>query len=321
MFGPMSLYPPILISLMCIALLLLMHKIVVINDKKKKSRDFIRRLLEAAQLQNAIFSINIEDKSVRYHTISCIFIDADGDSIKFEAIANISEDYHNEPIVVYYKFSAKDGVISYKFCSKIRNTLHFERSTILQVEFPEDIAPGERRLFHRIKPPKDRVRLIALWEQPRDKPLPKSTKEIGRPLVQYRYAEDSDAGEGADDVILVSDISASGIAVSLSMAALGERPIYFNENELVLCLLAYCKTADSPLIIYWSSCRICNVRDVGKPLPRLILGMEFKDWALLQQGKSEIAWFHAKQEAGVSPMSQWVRQIELDQHAAQQSAG
>ena len=74
MFGPMSLYPPILISLMCIALLLLMHKIVVINDKKKKSRDFIRRLLEAAQLQNAIFSVNIEDKSVRYHTISCIFI-------------------------------------------------------------------------------------------------------------------------------------------------------------------------------------------------------------------------------------------------------
>jgi hypothetical protein len=45
----------------------------------------------------------------------------------------------------------------------------------------------------------------------------------------------------------------------------------------------------------------------------MILGTEFSNWAVLEQGKSDINWFHSTPKSGVSPITQWVMQIDIQQ--------
>ena len=50
-----------------------------------------------------------------------------------------------------------------------------------------------------------------------------------------------------------------------------------------------------------------------RPSPALILGVEFTNWAVLEQGKSEIHWFHSSTSRGVGPITQWVMRMDMEQ--------
>ena len=40
---------------------------------------------------------------------------------------------------------------------------------------------------------------------------------------------------------------------------------------------------------------------------------EFSNWAVLEQGKCDINWFHSTPKSGVSPITQWVMQMDIQQ--------
>ena len=273
---------------------------------RQKQQASLRKMLEDAQLQNNIFEINLQNQEIRYHTISCLLGKIGSETLELEALNLLPSELCHEAVEIFYRIYSKEGVTIRKFRSVIREVRNFERQTVLVVQFPDEIGSGERRLFHRIEPPKDRVRVIAFWALNPDLPLPKETNELGSPLLQYRHGVDK-------ETIQVSDVSASGMAVQIATSVLGGMEQAFQKDARLLTLLVYCHAPDRPLVIYWSTCKICNVRNQETPEPALILGMEFTNWALLERGKSEIHWLATRQAAGISPMSQWVMQMDRDQ--------
>lgn len=276
------------------------------QQELQKRQSVLRKMLEDAQMQNNVFEVNLHNKDIHYHTISCFLGRIGKNTLELEALSLLPPDLCNQGVEVFYRIISKEGVAIHKFHSVIKELRSQSRRSTLIVDFPAEIGSGERRLFHRIEPPKDRVRVIALWPLADDQPLPRETGDFGSPLLQYRYGSDQ-------ETILVSDVSASGMAVQIFLNALAQTQHEFKKNSQVAVLLVYFHAADRPLIVYWSSCKICNIRALEGPNPSLILGMEFTNWALMERGKTEIQWLATKESAGVSPMSQWVMQMDRDQ--------
>ncbi len=299
----------IVLVVVLVVVVALLTAFVRFKQKKKnrqKHQSALLKMLEDAQLQNNIFEVNLQNPEIRYHTISCLLGKIGADTLEFEALNLLPSDLCHEEVDVFYRIFSKEGVTIRKFHSVIKEVRNTERQTVLVLHFPEEIGSGERRLFHRIEPPKDRVRVVALWPFKDDQSLPQKTNEVGQPLLHYRFGLDK-------EIIHVSDVSASGMAVQIAISALDGSQQEFQKDAKILALLVYCQSLDRPLIIYWSACKICNVRTQESPVPTLVLGMEFTNWALLERGKSEINWLATKQAAGVSPMSQWVMQMDRDQ--------
>ena len=48
----------------------------------------------------------------------------------------------------------------------------------------------------------------------------------------------------------------------------------------------------------------------------MILGTEFTNWAVLEPGKADINWFHSTPKSGVSPITQWVMQMDMNEWLA-----
>ena len=67
------------------------------------------------------------------------------------------------------------------------------------------------------------------------------------------------------------------------------------------------------VVTFWCTCDVLNIRMQKEPTPALVLGTEFSNWAVLEQGKADINWFHSTPKSGVSPITQWVMQMDIQQ--------
>ena len=103
------------------------------------------------------------------------------------------------------------------------------------------------------------------------------------------------------------------MALRFPAESLDDKPVDLNKGSQLLCLIIYQVSKDDRVVTFWCTCDVLNIRMQTGPDPALILGTEFSNWAVLEQGKSEINWFHSTPKSGVSPITQWVMQMDIQQ--------
>ncbi|MBQ9453339.1 MAG: PilZ domain-containing protein [Desulfovibrio sp.] len=264
----------------------------------------MHELLETAQGQNELFDISVKRKDAKHNALSGM-LSSVGDTLEMEILSYVSPELSGEEVEVYFRIRSTDGLAFYKFTSTVQHVQGNIEKSRISLQFPADITAGQKRQFFRVNPPKETVRVIGLWDLPVGKPAPRDTSEIGRPLLHYKY------GTG-NETVQVSDISGTGVALRFPMPDPSCKPVDLEEGTQVLCLIVYHMGKDGRMVTFWCTCTVLNIREQQDP-PALVLGMKFTNWAVLEHGKSEINWFHSKQDSGVSPITQWVMQVDREQ--------
>lgn len=266
----------------------------------------IRTMLETAQEQNEIFDLNIEEKHGTGKGLPAMLTRMLPDALELEVLAYVSREMTDHAVEVYFRATLKDGQSFFKFRSVIRDVKSHRQKSTIHLAMPRDIDAGQKRHFIRVKPPKDLVRVIGVWKMDAAKPMPRNTSEIDTPLLHYKSGMETEQ-------VQVADISATGMALRFPAESLDVKPVDLDKGSQLLCLIIYQVSKEDRMVTFWCICNVLNTRMRQDPEPALILGTEFTNWAVLEPGKADINWFHSTPKSGVSPITQWVMQMDMQQ--------
>ena len=229
-----------------------------------------------------------------------------GSQLELEILSYVSRELEGTSVEVFFRAMLPEGPAFFKFQSTVQHVKGSYEKSYLLISMPKEIDAGQKRHFIRVKPPKDLVRVIGVWELDPAKPIPRNTCEIGRPLLHYKAGMEN-------ELVQVADISATGMALRFPAESLDDKPVDLDKGSQLLCLIIYQVNKEDRIVTFWCTCDVLNVRLQKEPVPALVLGTEFSNWAVLEQGKSEISWFHSTPKSGVSPITQWVMQMDIQQ--------
>ena len=299
--------------LVCIALLVIFCITAIVaqtyiqrQQQVARRKAIIRQMLETAQAQNEIFDINILDKGASHKGLAALLQYISPTSLGMEVLNYVSRELAGVTVEVYFRATLPEGATFYKFRSVIEGVEPSRKKSLLRLVSPEDLSTGQKRVFIRVKPPKDKVRVIGVWELNSSKPIPRNTAEISNPLLHYKRGMEIEP-------VQVENISATGMALRFPMEDLDIKPVDLDKGSQLLCLIIYHMGKDEKIVTFWCTCSVLHARVHEGPNPALVLGTEFTNWAVLEQGKSDINWFHSTPSRGVSPITQWVMHMDMEQ--------
>ena len=276
------------------------------------NKERIRSMFEAAQSQNQNFEIHVKTKDSNKIIASTILQEILPDGLAFETLTHVSDLLVDSTVEVFFRLREEKNTIYYKCHCKILDVeVLLMKRVRVKVSMPKDFTVGQKRNFFRIKPSSQSVRVLALWEQPFDKPIPRTTGEIGAPMFSFTN-HDSQEGSDVPAFMPVEDISGSGMGLRIPKP---ENVEALQTGMQILCLLVYNESvADTKLVTFWCIGKLVNIRESSDKSNALILGLEFSNWAVLEHGKTEIRWFHNSSTSGVGPITQWVMKMNLEQN-------
>ena len=294
----------LLIVALSVTLTVVKGRLQTIRHEAKRA-EMIRSMLETAQEQNEIFDLNIDERH-SHKGLAGTLTKILPTQLELEVLSYVSRELEGTSADIYFRAMLPEGQAFFKFHSTIQQVKGNYEKSFLLLSMPKEIDAGQKRHFIRVRPPKDLVRVIGVWEMDPTKPIPRNTCEIGSPLLHYKAGME-------DELVQVADISATGMALRFPAESLEDKPVDLNKGSQLLCLIIYQVSKDDRVVTFWCTCDVLNIRMQNGPEPALILGTEFSNWAVLEQGKSEINWFHSTPKSGVSPITQWVMQMDIQQ--------
>ena len=293
-----------LIVALSVTLVVVKGRLQSIRHEAKRA-EMIRHMLETAQGQNEIFDLNAEERH-SHKGLAGTLTKILGSQLELEILSYVSRELEGTPVEVFFRAMLPEGPAFFKFQSTVQHVKGSYEKSYLLLSMPKEIDAGQKRHFIRVRPPKDLVRVIGVWEMDPAKPIPRNTSEIGRPLLHYKAGMEN-------ELVQVADISATGMALRFPAESLDDKPVDLDKGSQLLCLIIYQVNKEDRVVTFWCTCDVLNVRMQKEPIPALVLGTEFSNWAVLEQGKSEINWFHSTPKSGVSPITQWVMQMDIQQ--------
>ena len=293
-----------LIVALSVTLVVVKGRLQSIRHEAKRA-EMIRHMLETAQEQNEIFDLNAEERH-SHKGLAGTLTKILGSQLELEILSYVSRELEGTPVEVFFRAMLPEGPAFFKFQSTVQQVKGSYEKSYIMLAMPKEIDAGQKRHFIRVKPPKDLVRVIGVWEMDPAKPIPRNTCEIGRPLLHYKAGMEN-------ELVQVADISATGMALRFPAESLDDKPVDLDKGSQLLCLIIYQVNKEDRVVTFWCTCDVLNVRMQKEPVPALVLGTEFSNWAVLEQGKSEINWFHSTPKSGVSPITQWVMQMDIQQ--------
>lgn len=294
----------LLIVALSVTITVVKGRLQTIRHEAKRA-EMIRSMLETAQEQNEIFDLNIDERH-SHKGLAGTLTKILPTQLELEVLSYVSRELEGTSADIYFRAMLPEGQAFFKFHSTIQQVKGNYEKSFLLLSMPKEIDAGQKRHFIRVRPPKDLVRVIGVWEMDPTKPIPRNTCEIGSPLLHYKAGME-------DELVQVADISATGMALRFPAESLEDKPVDLNKGSQLLCLIIYQVSKDDRVVTFWCTCDVLNIRMQNGPEPALILGTEFSNWAVLEQGKSEINWFHSTPKSGVSPITQWVMQMDIQQ--------
>ena len=298
------LYALILVAMTLIALFIQSRLLRRRQEARRKA--IIINMLEIAQSNNKGFDIVALDQDISDKSIPATLMTLDNSHLALETLSYVPSLLAGTKVDVYFQAPLPTGTVSYKFHAVIQTVESNKNKSRLRLTFPDEFMPGQRRKFFRIKPPTMQVRVVAIWNLDPAKPIPKNTGEIGRPLVHYKQGMDTAP-------VQVEDISATGIGLRFSLDTLTFSQEDLGKNTTILCLLIYNMPKEDRTVTFWCTAEVLHTRQDETCVPPVLrIGTIFTNWAVLEQGKSEISWFHSTPTRGVSPITQWVRYMDLE---------
>ncbi|MDR3357277.1 MAG: hypothetical protein LBN96_00145 [Desulfovibrio sp.] len=264
-------------------------------------------LLRKAQEQNETFDIKLLGEENAKYGISALLKKINDQQLAMDVLEYISEEWIGADIDVYFHVTLQAGAIFYKFRAGVQKVSTQGRCSRLLITPPRDLEIGQNRKFIRVRPLRESIRAMAVWRLDPTRHLPRAITEMGPPLFHYRH------GMEAAPVVM-ENISSTGFALRFSIDAPSEPPAYLTTGSHLLCLVIYCPDEDHEQFnLFWSTNEIVNFRAEKSKNSTLVLGTTFTNWAMQEQGKKEIHWFHTSPTRGVMPITQWVMRIDRQQ--------
>ncbi|MDR1777942.1 MAG: hypothetical protein LBR31_08975 [Desulfovibrio sp.] len=265
-------------------------------------------ILRKAQEQNETLDIKLLDEGDAKHGLSALMRVVEDDRLEVEVLEYVSSEWIEANIDVYFRVTLPEGPIFYKFRSTVKNIKAQGKKSHITLTPPRDLEVGQKRNFIRIRPPSDSVRAVAVWHLDPTRPMPRTTSEVGPPLIHYRQGM-------LDAPVVLENISSTGVALRFSIEDPANPPDKLKKGSQLLCLIIYCTSDNNEQTnVFWTTNEIVNSRVEPDPPPTLVIGSTFTNWAMLEQGSTEIHWFHSSPTRGVMPITQWVMQIDRKQH-------
>ncbi|MBQ7586352.1 MAG: hypothetical protein IJU40_08910 [Desulfovibrionaceae bacterium] len=293
-------------------LIILFIKIFIHFRHKKALREQqknIHTILERAQIQNENFDLQLGDR-LNKNNYSSLLIEVNESSLVFNSLVHIPQDLLNNPAEFFFAVRTKGKKEFYKFRVKVLEVKYHKTITTLTVAKPKSLDIGQKRAFFRITPLPNTVKLLAIWLLDLDKPLPKTTSEVGTPLLSCTWHRENQAED--INTLSVADISGSGIALHIPYDPDVSPRIV--KDAQILCLLVYNESFNETehLVNFCCTGHITNVRGDRNNKYDKIVGMEFTNWAILESSNSNITWFHQAKATGIGPILQWVTRMVIE---------
>jgi hypothetical protein len=269
----------------------------------------IRKIILGAQEHNQIFELKLQAANDKDICLAGRMQRYDPDELKIEALSYIDPQMKGKSVDVYFRLNESDGPTFYKFESRILSVRHLTDHSrfLITITTPNDLKVGQKRAFIRVSPPSDTIRVIALWPLDVSTPVPKSTVELKPPAIHYKRGMH-------ENPIKLENISATGIAVSISMKEDSQLNNFDVGTEMLALIIYELDKKSEQVVTFWCTSQVVNVRSSPPPDEHAVLGMQFKHWAVLEPGNKEINWFHTSPTKGAAPISQWVMRIDRHKH-------
>ncbi len=301
-------------------------------QSRKGSQSRVLTMLQEAREQGQRFEVQSQVAGKR-HYMGAVLREIGKDRLFYETVGEGELPGINTQVEVYFRLREEgSGTVYHKFVATVRSVVVLgPKRARIEVSMPTGMQLGQKRSFYRVKPVPRSVRVVALWHQPEDAPLPMTTSEIGQPLFSFtnpsellepvpsEEEEDASAKKPATPepqpeppATPVEDISGSGIGLRLP------RPENLEALETgmhLLCLLVYNEsTTEANLVRFWCLGKLVNIREPKDDPDSVVFGMEFSHWAILEPNSKEINWFPHTPASGVGPITQWVIKQDLEQN-------
>ena len=193
-----------LIVALSVTLVVVKGRLQSIRHEAKRA-EMIRHMLETAQEQNEIFDLNAEERH-SHKGLAGTLTKILGSQLELEILSYVSRELEGTPVEVFFRAMLPEGPAFFKFQSTVQQVKGSYEKSYIMLAMPKEIDAGQKRHFIRVKPPKDLVRVIGVWEMDPAKPIPRNTCEIGRPLLHYKAGMEN-------ELVQVADISATGMAL------------------------------------------------------------------------------------------------------------
>ncbi len=277
------------------------------KEKNSARKSFVLDCLEQAKAQYEIFNIKSNIEGEAKNGISAMLEKIDKNTLQMESSNFIPQDWQGKDADVFFRVKREEGPVFYAFKTVIRRIRSDYEHSEIEVSLPDHIRVEKNRHFVRVQPQKDDVQVIGVWPIKPGSRLPHSSADIGKPISQYRKGR-------TDAIVKVENVSASGIALRFKLDKQGNPPLAFSKGSQLICLVVYqMDDQDEKPTAFWCSGEIMNSRIAEGQERELVLGLEYTNWAILEQGTSEIHWAHSSPTRGARPILQWVKKIEQRQ--------
>ncbi|MBD5607656.1 MAG: hypothetical protein HDQ93_02255 [Desulfovibrio sp.] len=261
---------------------------------------FIRETLELARSQFEIFNVKLRDSDAK-SGLAAILHDMGKNGLRMEVGDYVSEEWNGAEVNAYFKVIREDDPVFYVFSSRVLQLSSDYEASSLVLKTPDHLQVEKKRHFIRVSPDKGDVKALGVWPLPPGKRLPRTSDEIGVPLSIYK------PGMKEESIKLVN-ISGAGLALEIRDID-DATSANLSRGKQILCLVGY--NLNNKYAAFWCTGEIMNVRENDSGGKKSVfIGIEFINWASLEEGHGEIHWSHSSPFRGAKPMLQWVDQIE-----------
>lgn len=293
------------------------------REEMRRQQAKVRERLEEARKQGQRFEVQLL-KDGKNTFVSTVLRDV-GKSLVLEASNAVEGQTIGSHVEVFFRVRDEEmGTVYHKIWCPVQTFSPGPRARFV-LGMPTGLKEGQKRTFFRIRPMPRTVRVLALWSLGDDEPLPQHTDAIGQPMFSFTnemrliapeviddetYKAAFEEEDGSELYIPLEDISGSGIGLRVPQP---EEEVTVGQR--LICLLIYNETETMVnLVTFWCEGIVVNVREPKDDPGFVILGLEFKHWAVLKQGRKDITWFQSSSAAGAGPVTQWVVKQNLDQN-------
>lgn len=303
----MEVYEPYIISAVFFAILCAIFFWVQQRKKKKAlsgKHKYLMETLELALQQFEVFNLKLPMEDNKRNGFSAILDEIKPYELGLDVNGFIPEECKNMEVSVFFRAKRPEGDVFYEFNSTIKEVQPDYENSHIVIAMPQALRVEKKRHFIRVTPAQEDIRVVGVWPIKPGKRLPKTTSEMGSPLTHYKAGME-------EDPVSIENISGSGIALKINGVSAQEFEQTYKKGSQLLCLVAYVlKEGDKP-IAFWCSGEVMNVRIIeGENDSSVVIGIEFTNWAVLEQSSSEIHWAHSSPSRGAKPILQWVEKIE-----------
>ncbi len=270
------------------------------NGKKSGAQArFTLETLELARAQFEIFNIKLR-KSESKNGLAAILHEARKNELRMEVGDYVPDEWKDAEVEVFFKVIRDDDPVFYVFSSSVTQLNPDYEASSLTLRTPENLRVEKKRHFSRVIPDKNDTLSIGLWPLSPGKRLPRTSDEMGAPLLMQKKGM-------KEEILRLANISGAGLG--LIIRGQEEDAAYFGRGKQLVCKVAY--NINNKYAVFWCTGEIMNSREFDdKGTPARFVGLEFTNWGSLDEGGGEIHWSHSSPLRGAKPMLQWAGYIE-----------